>query len=57
MFAANVRNDHLPMFNFHLLLAVFSFSVDLSSLAVASKVRIILNYSSLYMYTNFFKKT
>ena len=41
----NGRNDHVTMFILHLSLAVFSFSVKLSSFALASKVRICLLYS------------
>ena len=50
-FTANGRNDHVTMFILHLPLTVFSFSVKSSSLALASKVRIILHYSCLC--TNF----
>ena len=51
-FTANGRNDHVTMFILNLSLAVFSFSVKLSSLALASKVRIVLHYSHLC--THFF---
>ena len=44
----------MTMFILHLPLAVFSFSVKLSSFALASKVRIILRYSHLC--TNCFKE-
>ena len=43
------------MYILHFPFAVFSFSVKLSSLALASKVRIILHYSHLCIH--FFKKT
>ena len=38
----------VTMFTLHLLLAVFSFSVKLSSFMLALKVRIILHYSHLH---------
>lgn len=38
-------NDHMTMFIFHLPLAVSSFSVKLSSFALASRARIVLHYS------------
>ena len=41
----NGRDNHVSMFIFRLLLAVFSFSEKLSSFALASKVRIILHCS------------
>ena len=46
-FLSNGRNDHVTMFILHLPLAVFSFSVKLSSFALASNARIILHYSHL----------
>ena len=52
---ANGRNDHVTMFILYLPLAVFSFSVKLSSFSLASKARIILHYSN--QCTNCFKKT
>ena len=47
--------DHVTMFILFLPLAVFSFSVKSSSLALASKARISLHYSHLC--TFYFKKT
>ena len=44
-FTTNGRNDHVTMFNLYLPLAVFSFSVKLSSFTLAANVRIILHYS------------
>ena len=44
---ANGRNDHVTMFTVYLPLAVFTFSVKLSSFGLASKARIILYYSHL----------
>ena len=41
---ANDRDDHVTTFILHLPLAVLSFSVKLSSFALASKIRIILSY-------------
>ena len=52
---ANVRYDHVTMFILYLLIAVFSFSVKSSSLALASKAKISLHYSHLC--TLYFKKT
>ena len=54
-FTANVRYDHVTMFILYLPLAIFSFSVKLSSFASASKARISLHYSHLS--TLYFKKT
>ena len=34
MFTANDRNDHVTMFTLYVSLAVFSFSIELSSFAV-----------------------
>ena len=47
---ANVRYDHVTMFTLYLPLAVFSFSVKLSSFTVASKARISLHYSHLLLF-------
>ena len=44
---ANGRNDHVTMFTIYLPLAVFGFSIKLSSFASSSKARIILHYSHL----------
>ena len=52
---ANGRNDHVTMFTLYLPLAVFSFSVKLSSFALVSKDRIILHYSHLCFF--FFQET
>ena len=49
-FKANGRNDHVTMFILCLSFAVFSFSVKLDSFALASKARIILQYS---MYSSY----
>ena len=44
------RNDHVTMFILHLPLAVFSFSVKLSSLGLASKAKIIFAlFPSMYL--------
>ena len=53
MYTANDRIDHMIMFILHFPLAVFSYSVVLSSFASASKARIILHYSHLYNYSLF----
>ena len=48
-FTANGRNDHVTMFILYLPLAVFSFSVKLSSFALASKDRTVLVlFSAMY---------
>ena len=48
-FAANGRNNDVTMFILYLPLAVFSFSVKLSSFALASKGRIFLVlFSAMY---------
>ena len=52
---ANGGIDHMTMFTVYLPLAVFRFSVKVSSFALASKVRIIVRYSHLC--TNIVKKT
>ena len=46
--------DHVTLFTLYLLLAVFSFSVKLSSFALASQVRIILHYS--HPFAHFFQE-
>ena len=46
-------NDHMTMFILHLPLAVSSFSVKLSSFALASKARIVLHYSHSCTNMNF----
>ena len=53
MYTANDRNDHMTMFILHFPLAVFTYSVILSSFALASKARIILHFSHLYNYSFF----
>ena len=50
------RNDHLTMFIIHFSLAVFSFSVNLSSLELASKARIVLHPWFSFMYKLFSSK-
>ena len=55
MFMPNGRNDHVTTFSLYFPLTVFRFSINLSSLALASKAKLIL-YSS-HLCTNFFKKT
>ena len=51
---ANGRNEHVTMFTPYLPLAVFSFSVKLSSFALVLKDRIISYY--YHLCTNFFQE-
>ena len=46
-FTVNGNNDHVTMLTLYKQLPVFSFSVKLSSFALAIKIRIILHYSPI----------
>ena len=54
-FTVNGTNGHVTMFILYLPLALYNFSVKLSSFALASEAKIILHYSLLC--SHFVKKT